>query len=311
LADQYYIRIRGRVQGPFDSEKLRQLARRGQFSRLHEVSTDGQQWQSAKDFPELFAPVAVPVATASTLAAGVTTASPQSSSSSGVSGVPTSMPAVGPISTPTWYYAYAGREQGPVDFSTLANLFATRQLQPEVEVWNQGMAQWVPASSVAGLVPVSVASGAERTSNGQPVVSDKSSESSQISHAVTRVLAESRPWVIFIAVIGFIYAALLLLGGILQIIFGSRTAVFLITATGLLNMVLAVVVSFGAWLLVSYVGGISHVERSRRDTALCSALSTLKTFWVYVGIVLIVVLTMLVLLAIVILSMAGSIPDFN
>ncbi len=61
LSDQFYIRVRGRVQGPFDSEKLRQLARRGQFSRMHEISVDGQQWEPAKERPELFAP---PAATA-------------------------------------------------------------------------------------------------------------------------------------------------------------------------------------------------------------------------------------------------------
>ena len=311
MADQYYIRVRGRVQGPFDSEKLRQLARRGQFSRLHEVSTDGQQWQSAKEFPELFAPVAVPVATGSTPTGQAATTFTPSTSSSGASAVQAGMPAMGPNSAPTWYYAYGGREQGPVDFATLANLFATRQLQPEVEVWNQGMTSWVSASSIHGLVPASATGAGDQSSNGQAVVIDKSADNTQVSHAVTRMLAESRPWVVFIAVIGFVYAALLLIGGILQIIVGSRTAVFPITAGGLLNLVFAAVVAFGAWLLVSYAGGISQFERSRRDTALCSALSTLKTFWVYVGIVLIVVLTMLILFAIIIVSMAGSVPSFD
>src|SRR5438477_13017587 len=61
LSDQFYIRVRGRVQGPFDSEKLRQLARRGQFSRMHEISVDGQQWEPAKERPELFAAPAVAI----------------------------------------------------------------------------------------------------------------------------------------------------------------------------------------------------------------------------------------------------------
>ena len=51
---QYYLRVRGRVQGPFDQEKLQNFSRRGQLSRLHEVSTDGINWARASTYPELF-----------------------------------------------------------------------------------------------------------------------------------------------------------------------------------------------------------------------------------------------------------------
>ena len=39
-----YIRVLGRVKGPFEWEKLRILVKRGQLSRIHEVSVDGQAW---------------------------------------------------------------------------------------------------------------------------------------------------------------------------------------------------------------------------------------------------------------------------
>jgi hypothetical protein len=52
--DQLYIRTRGTVQGPFKPEKLQQLAQRGQFGRLHEVSADGVTWKRASSCPELF-----------------------------------------------------------------------------------------------------------------------------------------------------------------------------------------------------------------------------------------------------------------
>src|SRR5258708_33548221 len=44
---QYFIRVRGKVLGPFTLEKLKALRARGQFSRIHEVSTDRQDWQPA------------------------------------------------------------------------------------------------------------------------------------------------------------------------------------------------------------------------------------------------------------------------
>jgi len=51
---QLYLRVRGRVLGPYDQEKLQSLVRRGQLSRMHEVSTDGTHWVQAGTYPELF-----------------------------------------------------------------------------------------------------------------------------------------------------------------------------------------------------------------------------------------------------------------
>jgi len=49
-----YVRLRGNVQGPYEADRLRAMARGGRFSRLHEVSIDGHSWRRATDFPDLF-----------------------------------------------------------------------------------------------------------------------------------------------------------------------------------------------------------------------------------------------------------------
>ena len=54
METQLYVRIRGRVLGPFDKEKLQSLARRGQLSRMHELSPDSTNWVQASTYPELF-----------------------------------------------------------------------------------------------------------------------------------------------------------------------------------------------------------------------------------------------------------------
>jgi hypothetical protein len=56
MDNQYYIRIRGRVLGPYDMEKLQALVRRGQLSRIHEISGDGVNWLPAPTLPGLFTP---------------------------------------------------------------------------------------------------------------------------------------------------------------------------------------------------------------------------------------------------------------
>lgn len=53
-----------------------------------------------------------------------------------------------------WYYAIGGQQQGPVAEDTLFQMFATGQLTPETLVWTQGMQDWVKASAVEGLVPL-------------------------------------------------------------------------------------------------------------------------------------------------------------
>jgi len=52
-----------------------------------------------------------------------------------------------------WYYAIAGRQEGPVDEETLVRLFQTGQLGAGTLVWNQELTGWVPASTIPGLVP--------------------------------------------------------------------------------------------------------------------------------------------------------------
>jgi len=54
VSELYFVRIRGRVQGPFDLEKLQQMVRRGRLSRIHELSSDRKSWCSAAENPELF-----------------------------------------------------------------------------------------------------------------------------------------------------------------------------------------------------------------------------------------------------------------
>src|SRR5579862_9485236 len=57
----YYIRLRGRVSGPFTEGELQTLHRRGQFGRFYEVSTDAHSWRPAAVLTHLFAPPPAPV----------------------------------------------------------------------------------------------------------------------------------------------------------------------------------------------------------------------------------------------------------
>jgi len=49
-----YIRLRGKVMGPFGDPQLRVLRDRGQFSSFHEISEDRRIWTSAAALPGFF-----------------------------------------------------------------------------------------------------------------------------------------------------------------------------------------------------------------------------------------------------------------
>ncbi len=50
----YYLRIRGRVTGPYSAMELSRMVRRGTLGRAHELSSDGARWDPAGEFSELF-----------------------------------------------------------------------------------------------------------------------------------------------------------------------------------------------------------------------------------------------------------------
>ncbi len=56
LDERYYVRVRGKVQGPWTLRRLRSLRSRGQLSRAFDVSTDRVNWTPATQIPGLSDP---------------------------------------------------------------------------------------------------------------------------------------------------------------------------------------------------------------------------------------------------------------
>lgn len=141
-AEQYYIRVRGRVQGPFPISKLHLLAKRGQFSRLHEVSNDGKAWSRATDYPELF-PAPIPSSQRGPFEAASRGASAGVAQESlADQGVAAAEPAE------EWFYSRGGDQLGPVSLSQLSALLSAGQLCADHLAWKAGMSDWLPLSQV-------------------------------------------------------------------------------------------------------------------------------------------------------------------
>lgn len=138
--NRWYIRVRGRVLGPFDTTQLRKLRALGQFSRANEVSTDRLTWQPATDIEHLFAAIrekAVPG---------------KSSDASREAAPPAAF-------HPKWFYAIGTEQYGPVTTLELRGLMASGKLSPQDLVWKEGMTEWMPVVTVAELKDLSTRPG--------------------------------------------------------------------------------------------------------------------------------------------------------
>src|SRR5262245_55318559 len=51
---KWFVRLRNKVSGHYSADQLRAMRRVGGLSRLHEISTDRENWKPATTFAELF-----------------------------------------------------------------------------------------------------------------------------------------------------------------------------------------------------------------------------------------------------------------
>jgi len=182
---QYFIRARGKVMGPFSLERLQTMRNRGQLSRIHEVSTDKQSWQTAASF------ISSATATADGNSSNNQEPDPQGDASQPSSD---SRPPDPAGNKAAWYYHVAGEMNGPVNIMDLRSLVSSRQLTSEELVWREGFADWVPISDVPELKHLTA--GTQVTPNtSQPViqtspgVSGNQSSSQHMPHPRTSGLA--------------------------------------------------------------------------------------------------------------------------
>jgi len=294
---QLYLRVRGRVLGPYDQEKLQLLVRRGQLSRMHEVSTDGTHWVRASTYAELFvgAPLKL-VAPEMSVAAPPPAQLPTNDltmipfAEEAVAQSPASVAVSSPRPTASaaasrgWYYENRGAEHGPVDESVLRQMLVVGQLDSNSLVWNDSMPQWAAVSQVPGLIPMAAMNREMRGTSDRSQVADDGLEK------LCKAASASRPWALFLAITAFVYAGLCILLGFLMLVHGADKGLPPVVAMGLFWIVSGAVTAAGGILLSNYANRLASLNYGHSCKVLESAMDRLKTFWMFVSIVLIVTL---------------------
>ena len=118
-----------------------------------------------------------------------------------------------------------------------------------------------------------------------------------VTAKTVEMLRQTRPWVRFLAILGFIFAGLMLAIGVIGGIVGLATD----GPTGLIVLLyvpLALIYLLPSVYLNRYAGRIRDFEANPRLEQLDGALEAQKSFWRFVGILMVVVLVLYLLIAV-------------
>ena len=263
MEQRLYIRMRGRIQGPLDIERVRGLVQRGQLSRSHQVSFDGKDWRTAGEFPDLFPKIDTKADSA-----------PRKKSSN--TDEPYTLETLGNSNLEGWYYEHANAQNGPVPLSSLQHLISTGQVHAAALVWREGLSRWVPADSIPELA----------TQVASPIRAD--AQPSNDYSEVTRTLSDSRSWLVCIAVCLFLAGAIQLVLGAITIVLGAKYSSTPTMVSGFASVVGAGICFWGGQLMVSCVSRIGKYLQQPRQNRLDSVLRSYRAVWVFTSILLII-----------------------
>jgi hypothetical protein len=125
----HFVRINGKILGPFAIDQLRSLRDRGRLHAEHEISADRRQWRPAGQLAELFE---------------------QPKAASEGSGVFIDDSESAADAT-KWFYSQNGQQAGPVSFQRLKSLAEAGTIHRNDLIWHEGLTDWILAEDQPGI----------------------------------------------------------------------------------------------------------------------------------------------------------------
>jgi hypothetical protein len=148
----WFIRIGSKITGPHSESQLRGMRQRGQFSTMHQISTDRLQWQSAAALVQMLDASGGPKSPWE----------PNASHSSPSSNIPSHRPPAPTVQE--WYYLDANQaKRGPLTSSEVINLARHGIIIRTTLVYEPSSRSWLPASQIPVIAGFVAASHATRT----------------------------------------------------------------------------------------------------------------------------------------------------
>lgn len=158
------------------------------------------------------------------------------------------------------------------------------------------------------------------TPYGTPAANPTNFTTGQVSSIAIDILRRTKGWVRFLAVIGFIGCGFMLIAGLFMLIgmgavmsgSGNTAAIgapfFMI---GILYIVMAAIYLFPCIKLNQYASSIGRLMNSQSNIDLETALNAQRSFWKFMGVIMLIILSIYVLIFIVafIAGIAGALPS--
>jgi GYF domain 2 len=297
LSSNYYIKMQGRILGPFALDSLQQMAANGQLSRVHMLSSDKNNWFRASEISQLFER---PSTTTNRKAA-------DNSAKANAESANTKQASQNQADSPKqteWYFTSQGQQSGPVEFGHMAQLIQKRKIKNEDLVWREGWADWKAVASVAelaGLIP--------DDNHNNPILVEVRSEREASRHVeknsnleTSRILRSSNPWAYFICIAGYVFSALTFFSAIAGIVVGARTQVGALIGQSVITLLFGGVFVTASIFLNHHISCASRFVSTENVLDLNNSLNWLRRLWLLVSICLIFMLV--VALALIIMSIA-------
>lgn len=287
MSEVFYVRIRGRIHGPIDRVKLATLVTRGQLSRIHEISSDGQTWRPAATMPELFVAARSKVSSCSPDSGPVTPLNSQIAAEGYTANQdPGFEPADAPwqdnTTSPTddsisWYYAVNGAQQGPIATSELAELIRTHRVSDRDMVWKNDMDNWSEAGTVPTLVPFFHASlGQTSPSLASSPITARNGGFENVVNDELQQWSSTVGWVRNLA---FLLGTVLIAVGVLCIIALSMIFSVLQLVLGIAQVVVGALLIWLVTRLVTLKRELQTADDSRTGNSIAEAVRTATPVW--------------------------------
>ena len=197
-----------------------------------------------------------------------------------------------------WNYIQNGKVEGPVPEGVLRGMLASGTLGWEDLVWRQGMAEWAKAGQFPELrtapaeVPAPPRWDPPRSASLAPVADPRGGVNLDAIPEAIEALRATKPWVRFLAVLGFIGTALMILVSLVILVSqhvarGFPAGLRPLVAVGYLLIAILYVVP--VVFLNRYASRIGTLLEDQTSDHLAQALEAQKSFWRYVGILALIV----------------------
>lgn len=289
--DNIYVRFKGKTLGPLTRQKIQDLARRGQITRMHDLSSDGMSWVKAEEFGDIFTSSRTPKAATPEPTNTPATASPAGGFRSEIAvssvGQASPRPNEAPDQTVQWYAHVGGENRGPMDAAEIKSLIDGGQIDRETLIWRPGFDDWKPAGDCLSAAfapaafsqPESFAASATMPQFAKPTGAD-------LKRNLYYELQRPRPWALMIG-------GLIALGGLLNAIYwivvmivGSNSSLLgsAKVIMGLTGLTVSGIVLTGAYLIYHYANSLKDIAIHREEYRAVEAARRLATLWKFIGI---------------------------